>query len=214
MALGALKKPRSGLKPRPKRKPKISKPVPEWHAPLLASKDSLRLQNEAADNYGIERMQSPDSIGKFYKAGLLVKISRDAAYYYADSKEISDGYLYLRPYAREFLELLSEKYFKNFSKKLRLTGLIRDPPRQAAIVGLRQSIASGASLFSRSAHLTGAAMDISRLGMALAEISWMRRELVQWKKADAVEAIEELSGNTNCFHIFVLPDFRKKNPRE
>ncbi len=57
----------------------------------------------------------------------------------------------------------------------------------------------------QSAHLTGAAFDISRRDLGFWEKRWLCRAIKYWKDKNLIEGIEERVNN--AFHIMVFPSY-------
>ena len=62
----------------------------------------------------------------------------------------------------------------------------------------------------RSSHLTGATVDITKIGMAAKQVSWMRRRLNELEKNELIEYVEEVN-QQSTFHIMVFAKYCKKN---
>lgn len=107
---------------------------------------------------------------------------------------------YLRPWTRLFLSRLSSQYRARFGKQLRVTSLLRTAEYQRSLQG-RNDNAASAKGPKRSAHLTGASIDISKKGMTGAERQWLRRVLTSLRGNGYLYAIEEYQ--QPVFHILV-----------
>jgi len=107
---------------------------------------------------------------------------------------------YLRPWTRLFLSRLSSQYRARFGKQLRVTSLLRTAEYQRSLQG-RNGNAASAKGPKRSAHLTGASIDISKKGMTGAERQWLRRVLTSLRDNGYLYAIEEYQ--QPVFHILV-----------
>ncbi len=170
---------------------------------LVANASSQAIQNARANEYDLSRMRNDAMVRSFYQAGYLVAVpSRTQSYYLHD---IRASHRYLRPWTRLFLDRLSREYYARFGHRLRVTSLVRTVASQRRL-GRFNPNAADATGPSRSAHLTGAALDISKRFMSAQGIEWMRSALFQLKQAGYVYAIEEFEEPN--FHVMVYPTYR------
>ena len=175
-----------------------------FRSPLIASPYSQRIQNERANIYNLSRMQNSAMIQRFYRAGLLDSVPyRTGSYYLYD---IAPAYRYLRPWSKLFLDRLSQEFYARFGQPLRVTSLIRTVNSQIRLSHFDPDAASATGP-NRSAHLTGAAMDISKRFMSYQEVLWMRSVLYQLKQEGVIYAIEEFVEPD--FHVMVYPTYRQ-----
>jgi Family of unknown function (DUF5715) len=176
-----------------------------WHeSPLVANASSQAVQNARADAYNLSRMRNTAMIREFTRAGYLVPVpSRSRTYYL---HEIPPAYRYLRPWTRLFLDRLSSEYYAQFGQPLRVTSLVRTVWSQSHLER-RNPNAADAHGDTRSSHLTGATLDISKHDMSPAAERWMRRVLLSLADSGYIYAIEEFQEPN--FHIMVYPDYRQ-----
>jgi uncharacterized protein YcbK (DUF882 family) len=103
-----------------------------------------------------------------------------------------------------FLERLSRQYRGRFGQPLRITSLVRTEDHQRNLRG-RNPNAAASSGEKRSAHLTGACLDISKKGMSRAQMRWVRQVLSSLKQKGFLFAVEEFT--IPNFHIMVHRDY-------
>lgn len=175
-----------------------------FRSPLIAKPYSQRIQNERANIYNLSRMQNTAMIQRFHRAGLLDSVPYSTHSYYL--YDIAPPYRYLRPWSKLFLDRLSQEYYARFGQRLRVTSLIRTVQSQIRLSHFDPD-AAAATGPNRSAHLTGAAMDISKRFMSYKEILWMRHVLYQLKQEGVIYAIEEFVEPD--FHVMVYPTYRQ-----
>jgi hypothetical protein len=175
-----------------------------WAArsPLVANAYSQEIQNDRADAYHLSRMTNRAMIARFYRAGYLDAVPIRTSYYYLDG--IAPPYRFLRPWTKLFLDRLSEEYFERFHQPLRVTSLIRTVGEQLRLARWDPN-AADATGPDRSAHLTGAALDISKRFMSWQGKEWMRRVLFHLRREGFLYAIEEFE--EPCFHVMVYPNY-------
>jgi hypothetical protein len=173
-------------------------------------------QNQAADDYDLTRMSGPSVIRRLVKQGYLVKIPRTGSGYFIDPK-LGRGYrskdvlVYARPWVKKFLDREGSSFAKAFGgARFKVSSLIRTEDYQSMLTRKNVNAAKGKDWRTQSAHLTGAALDISKRGLSPAKVDWMRQHLVALERAGWVIAVEEMK--TNTFHIFVQPVFGNAAP--
>lgn len=169
---------------------------------LSAAADSQRLQNDQADAQDLSRMKDDAMVRRFRSLSLLVPVRTATPAYYLQA--IPSKLRYSRPWARLFLQRLSQQFHARFGTRLRVTGLVRTVNYQQALAG-RNGNAAPASGDKRSAHLTGATLDISKRFMSGRETAWMRRVLSQLRDREVLYAIEEFA--QPCFHVMVYRSY-------
>lgn len=170
---------------------------------LAAGAYSQQVQNTRADAEDLSRMRDYAMILRFRRAGLLVPLSASTSDYYL--YRISPKYRYLRPWAKLFLTRLSRQYHARFGRRLRVTALVRTAAFQRS---LRRRNVNAAAAFgaSRSSHLTGATLDISKRFMAPLHKQWVRNVLYHLHQRRLILAIEEF--HQPCFHVMVHKSYR------
>jgi hypothetical protein len=169
---------------------------------LSAAPDSQRLQNDQADAQDLSRMQDDAMVRRFRRLGLLVPVRPTTSAYYLQA--IPSKMRYSRPWARLFLQRLGQQFHARFGTRLRVTSLVRTVQYQEALAG-RNANAAQASGDKRSAHLTGATLDISKRFMSGREAAWTRRVLSQLRRRGVLYAIEEFA--QPCFHVMVYRSY-------
>jgi hypothetical protein len=165
---------------------------------LPATPSSQRIQNARADADDLSRMTDARMIRRFENAGLLVPVPRSTSSFYLH--QVPGQYAFLRPWSRLFLTRFSRQFHQRFGARLRVTGLVRSAAYQR-ILGGRNGNAAAATGPTRSSHLTGATLDISKRFMTAAQIQWMRRVLRQLHDRQVLYAVEEFA--QPCFHVMV-----------
>jgi hypothetical protein len=171
---------------------------------LMATASSQAIQNEKANEFGLSRMRNRAMIQRFYRAGLLDPVPVRTRFYYL--YDIAPSYRFLRPWAKLFLDRLSREYYERFGQPLRVTSLVRTVGSQLRLSRWDPNTAQATGP-DRSAHLTGAALDISKRFMSWQGQQWMRQVLFQLKRAGYLYAIEEFE--EPCFHVMVYPTYRQ-----
>ena len=171
-------------------------------ASLRANRSSQAIQNERADSDNLSRMEDSRMVERFVRLQLLEQVPAATSTYYLHA--VHDENRYLRPWAKLFLERLSRQYHARHRKPLRVTSLVRTADYQRRLTG-RNGNAASADGPTRSAHLTGACMDISKKGMTGAQQRWLRDVLASLKTKGYLYAVEEFK--QPVFHILVHRDY-------
>ena len=169
---------------------------------LRASASSQRIQNARADFDDLSRLGNDREVIRFRRAGLLVPVPASGRGFYVH--QVPAKFRYLRPWARLFLTRLSRQFHARFGARLRITGLLRTERYQARLTH-RNVNAAAASGATRSSHLTGATLDISKRFMSGAHRSWMRSLLSELRDRKVLYAIEEFG--QPCFHVMVYRSY-------
>lgn len=180
---------------------------------LKGSPEKLAEQNRVADDYALSRMDNAAEVRRLVKSGYLVSIARRGRGYYVDRK-LGKGYArrdvlwYARPWVRKFLVREGDHYADRFrGARFKVSSLIRTEGYQDLLKGRNVNAARGDDDDTRSPHLTGAALDISKKGMSARQLAWMREHLVALQERGWIIGTEEMA--TNAFHVFVQPSFGK-----
>jgi len=171
---------------------------------LAADETSPTTQNSRADDDNLSRMQNVGMLNRFVHGGYLVRVAGSGSHYYVHG--VPAQYRYTRPWTKLFLARLSRQYYAKFGKRLRVTSLVRTEGRQRRLARVNANAAEAIG-DSRSSHLTGATIDISKRFMSAAERRWMREVLYSLHRQGYVYAIEEFYQPT--FHIMVFRNYPK-----
>jgi uncharacterized protein YcbK (DUF882 family) len=162
-------------------------------ASLRATRGSQSIQNKRADQ---------DHLSRMARLELLVRVPEKTSSYYLHA--VRSDNRYLRPWAHLFLERLSSQFHSRFGKPMRVTSLLRTAAYQRSLQG-RNGNAAAAVGPKRSAHLTGACLDISKKGMSGAQVAWVRNVLHSLRSKEYLYAVEEFQ--QPVFHILVHRDY-------
>lgn len=173
-------------------------------AGLRATRGSQAVQNERADGDNLSRMEDREMVARWVRLQLLERVPGKTPTFYLHA--VHDENQYLRPWAKLFLERLSRQYHARHRQPLRVTSLLRTADYQKRLSG-RNGNAAAAEGPARSAHLTGACMDISKKGMTRAQQAWLRDVLASLKAKEYVYAVEEFK--QPVFHILVHRNYEE-----
>ena len=171
-------------------------------ASLRATRGSQSIQNKRADQDHLTRMENNEMVERWARLELLVRVPEKTSAYYLHA--VRSDNRYLRPWAHLFLERLSSQFHSKFRKPMRVTSLLRTASYQRSLQG-RNGNAAAAVGPKRSAHLTGACLDISKKGMTGAQVAWVRNVLHSLRSKEYLYAVEEFQ--QPVFHILVHRDY-------
>jgi uncharacterized protein YcbK (DUF882 family) len=177
-------------------------PLAAAAATLRATSQSQIIQNEQADRDRLSRMEDQEMIERFARLRLLVPVEDETRNFYIHN--VPDERRYLRPWAKLFLDRLSRQYRARFGQPLRITSMVRTEDHQRTLQGRNPNAAAPVGE-KRSAHLTGACLDISKKGMNRAQMRWVRQVLSSLKQKGYLFAVEEFT--VPNFHIMVHRDY-------
>jgi LysM repeat protein len=167
-------------------------------APIPAHRGHRARENAEANADGLSRIPSRAVLARFARAGLLLPVqSVGPGFRVVDV----DGWRRVtRPWTRLFLRQLGVAMDTLFDARLRVTDLTRTEAVQLAL-GKWNGNAAPASGPGASTHLTGAAVDLSKVEHTDAEIAWLRVVLGRLTERGLVDAIEEFA--QPHFHVLV-----------
>lgn len=177
---------------------------------LKGSPESMERQNVRADEDNLFRV-SEKSLQYFKDRGLLVPLSATKSIK-IDSR-LSEKYRWCRPCTKKFLTDLGEEYEARFGRPIQVNSAVRTIEHQQLLRVTNGNAAPHTPGPRQSSHLTGATVDLAKLGMSLDEMAWMRRVLSNLMQEGLIEAVEE--HRQAVFHIMVLgkycePEKKKK----
>jgi murein DD-endopeptidase MepM/ murein hydrolase activator NlpD len=167
-------------------------------APIPASRGHLRRENARADADRLSRVRARRDLERFVRAGLLVPVPEAGPGFRVG--DVPPWRRVARPWARLFLEHLGQAVHVLFDGRLRVTDLTRTEAVQAALAEWNGNAAPARGPVA-STHLTGAAIDLSKVEHSDAEIAWLRLVLTRLSRQGLVTAIEEFA--QPHFHVLV-----------
>jgi uncharacterized protein YcbK (DUF882 family) len=169
---------------------------------LRATTESQIIQNEQADRDRLSRMEDQEMLERFVRLKLLLPVDGRTSDFYIHN--IPEERRYLRPWAKLFLDRIGRQYRSRFGQPLRITSLVRTEVHQRRLQGRNPNAAAPVGE-KRSAHLTGACLDISKKGMNRAQMRWVREVLSSLKEKGYLFAVEEFT--IPNFHVMVYRNY-------
>jgi len=169
-----------------------------WNPMFRPSRDSLIRQNAEIDRSDLPRIQDDAELEALKASGALVPIEE------SESLKIERGLdpsrRYCRPWTRDFLEDLSEAYYRQFHAQIQVNSAVRTVKGQKRLRRHNRN-AAPAEGDTASSHLAGLTVDLQRRGLTKEEIRFVERYLFYLNALGLVEPEEER--RHWCFHVMV-----------
>jgi Family of unknown function (DUF5715) len=169
-----------------------------WNPMFRPSHDSLIRQNEEIDRIDLPRIQDDAELEALKASGALVPIEQSESLKIEPSLDPSRRYC--RPWTRDFVEDLSEVYYRQFHSQIQVNSAVRTVKGQKKLRRHNRN-AAPAEGDTASSHLAGVTVDLQRRGMTKDEIRFVERYLFYLNALGLVEPEEER--HHWCFHVMV-----------
>ena len=169
-----------------------------WNPLFRPSHDSLLRQNEEIDRLELPRIQDDDELEALKASNALVPIRE------SQTVKIEHGLdparRYCRPWTRDFVEDLSQAYYKQFHAQIQVNSAVRTVKVQKKLRRHNRN-AAPAEGETASSHLAGLTVDLQRRGMSKEQVRFVERYLFYLHQLGLVEPEEER--RHWCFHVMV-----------
>jgi hypothetical protein len=175
--------------------------------PLRGSYESLVRQNEKTEDDGLERIEDDDDLADRIARKMLVPVPASAAL--SMNGNLPESHRYCRPWTARFLSDLARAHEAEFRRPLEVSSAVRTVDYQKRLMGINGNAAPAEGDVA-SPHLTGASIDLAKLGMTRQEIVWMRSWLLPLQQAGKIDVEEEFQ--QSCFHITVYKAYLPPAP--
>jgi len=162
-----------------------------------------KLQNLAVKPDKLPRFKRLEDLEAAIAAGTLVKIAETASYTVetvgSKDPDHAEDYAYAQPWVKDFLDAelpgIAAKY-----GKFKVTSLVRTRAYQRKLCrNPHEGAICGDTWWRQSAHLTGAAVDISMKDLDGRAAGELERRLAKLRKQGKVVAVKE----DDCYHVMV-----------
>ncbi len=173
-----------------------------WHPLFRPSHDSLLRQNEEIDRLDLPRIQDDAELEALKSTGELVPIAASESLKIEPSLDPSRRYC--RPWTRDFVDDLSEAYYRQFHAQIQLNSAVRTVKMQKKL-RRRNRNAAPAEGDTASSHLAGITVDLQRRGMTVEQMRFVEHYLFYLNALGLVEPEEER--RHWCFHIMVSEQY-------
>jgi hypothetical protein len=120
------------------------------------------------------------------------------------NENLPESHRYCRPWTARFLSDLARIHGIQFHRPLEVSSAVRTVEYQKQLMGTNGNAAPAEGDIA-SPHLTGATIDIAKLGMSRQEMGWMRSWLLPLQEAGKIDVEEEFQ--QACFHITVYKSY-------
>ena len=169
-----------------------------WNPLFRPSHDSLLRQNEEINRLDLPRIQDDVELEALKDSGALVPIEE------SESLKVEHGLdpsrRYCRPWTRDFLQDLSEVYYRQFHDQIQVNSAVRTVKVQKKLRRHNRN-AAPADGDTASSHLAGVTVDLQRRGLTKEEIRFVEHYLFYLNALGLVEPEEER--RHWCFHVMV-----------
>lgn len=169
-----------------------------WNPLFRPTHESLLRQNEEVDRLELPRIQDEDELEELKTDGALLPINESEALHF--DPRLPAARRYCRPWTRDFVEDISQAYYKEFHAQLQVNSAVRTVKDQKRLRRHNRN-AAPESGETASSHLAGITVDLQRRGMTSEQIQWMEQYMVPLQALGLVEPEEER--HQWVFHIMV-----------
>jgi hypothetical protein len=169
-----------------------------WNPLFKPTHDSLVRQNDEINRLELPRIQDDAELEELKASGDLVPINESESLRIEHALDPSRRYC--RPWTRDFVQDLSELYYRQFHDQIQVNSAVRTVKVQKKL-RRRNRNAAPAEGDTASSHLAGITVDLQRRGMTKEQIRFVEHYLFYLNALGLVEPEEER--RHWCFHIMV-----------
>jgi Family of unknown function (DUF5715) len=173
-----------------------------WNPVFKPSHESLLLQNAEIDRLNLPRIRDDKQLQALIASEDLVAIVPSGTLRIQPS--LDPARRFCRPWTLDFLQDLSEAYYKEFHDQIQVNSAVRTVLVQKKLRRHNRNAAPEKGE-TASSHLAGLTVDLQRRGMTKAQIKWMQEYLRPLKEMGLIEPEEER--RHWCFHIMVAGSY-------
>ncbi len=169
-----------------------------WNPVFKPSHESLLLQNAEIDRLNLPRIRDDKQLQQLIGSGELVAIVPSESLRIQPS--LDPERRFCRPWTLDFVQDLSEAYYKEFHQQIQVNSAVRTVLVQKKLRRHNRNAAPETGE-TASSHLAGLTVDLQRRGMSKAQVKWMEEYMRPLKQLGVIEPEEER--RHWCFHIMV-----------
>lgn len=162
------------------------------------SHESLLIQNAEINRLDLPRIQNDTELEALKADGSLLEIESGEMLRF--DPRLDPTRRYCRPWARDFVNDLSQAYYNRFHEQIQVNSAVRTVIVQKKLRRHNRNAAPPDG-DTASSHLAGVTVDLQRRGLSKDQVRWMERYLFYMKALGLVEPEEER--RHWCFHIMV-----------
>ncbi len=168
---------------------------------LRGSKKSEKIQNKKADESDLSRIKNDTELARMKKNGRLVHINTK---HVKVDNDLKPKYRYVRPWTNVFLSDMGKAFYDSFGVSLQVNSAVRTVLHQKKLCKTNCN-AADVSGPRASSHLTGATVDIAKIGLSKIQLKWVRKYLLNMESKKLIEATEEHA--QLVFHVMVFKEY-------
>jgi hypothetical protein len=169
-----------------------------WNPVFRPSRESLLLQNQEIDRLDLPRIQDDAELEQLKASEVLVPILAGPTLRF--DPRLDPDRRYCRPWTREFLDDLSQAYYKQFHTSIQVNSAVRTVKIQKRLRRHNRNAAPAEGEIA-SSHLAGITVDIQRRGLSREQIKWVQDYMLPLKQQSLIEPEEER--HQWVFHVMV-----------
>ena len=169
-----------------------------WNPMFRPSRDSLLRQNEEIDRLELPRIQDDSELEQLKASEDLVPIVAGESLRF--DPRLDPDRRYCRPWTREFVDDLSQAFYKQFHSQIQVNSAVRTVKIQKKLRRHNRNAAPAEGEIA-SSHLAGVTVDLQRRGMSRDQIKWMQEYMLPLKNLGLIEPEEER--RQWVFHVMV-----------
>jgi len=169
-----------------------------WSPAFRPSRDSLLRQNEEIDRLELPRIQDDDELEELKASEELVPIVAGQSLRF--DPRLNPDRRYCRPWTRDFVDDLSDAYYKEFHSQIQVNSAVRTVKIQKKLRRHNRNAAPEKGELA-SSHLAGITVDLQRRGMTRQQVQWVETYMLPLKELGLIEPEEER--HQWVFHVMV-----------
>jgi hypothetical protein len=173
-----------------------------WNPVFKPSHESLLLQNAEIDRLNLPRIYDDKEMNRLIASQELVAIVPNESLRIQPA--LDPARRYCRPWTLQFVQDISEAYYKEFHEQIQVNSAVRTVLVQKKLRRHNRNAAPEKGE-TASSHLAGLTVDLQRRGMSKAQVKWMEEYMRPLKELGLIEPEEER--RQWCFHIMVSGDY-------
>jgi hypothetical protein len=159
-----------------------------WNPLFRPSHDSLIRQNAVIDRLDLPRIQDDNELEQLKASQDLVPIIPGKTL--RIDPRLDPDRRYCRPWTRDFVDDLSEAYYKQFHQQIQINSAVRTVQVQKKLRRHNRNAAPETGE-TASSHLAGITVDIQRRGMTRQQVKWVEQYMLPLKNLGLIEPEEE-----------------------
>ncbi len=173
-----------------------------WNPVFKPSHESLLLQNAEINRLSLPRIYDDKELNHLIANQDLVPILPNDTLRIQPA--LDPGRRYCRPWTLDFVQDISEAYYKEFHQQIQVNSAVRTVLVQRKLRRHNRNAAPESGEIA-SSHLAGVTVDLQRRGMSKPQVKWMEDYMRPLKELGLIEPEEER--RQWCFHVMVAGDY-------